>query len=86
MHAGCGVIVSDAVGCSADFKEWERFRVFKENDAADLAVNVLSLSKIKTDFDWASEKLKEYTIQSSAQSLASELLCNYKSSQSSLQI
>ena len=28
MQAGCGVIVSDAVGCSEDFKSWERFRVF----------------------------------------------------------
>jgi glycosyltransferase involved in cell wall biosynthesis len=86
MQAGCSVIVSDAVGCSVDFKEWERFRVFKENDAADLAINVVSLSKMKINFDWASEKLKEYTIQSAAQSLASELLCNYTSSQSSLQI
>ena len=86
MQAGCGVVVSDAVGCSADFKDWERFRVFKENDAADLATNVLSLAEMKRDFDWAKKKLKDYSIESAAQSLANELFCNYKRPQSSLQI
>ena len=86
MQAGCGVIVSDAVGCSADFRTWERFRVFKENDAVELAANVLSLADMKRDFEWANKKLKDYSIESAAHSLAGELFSVYKPPQSSLQI
>jgi glycosyltransferase involved in cell wall biosynthesis len=73
MQAGCGVIVSDAVGCSKDFARWERFRVFPEGDAADLAVKVESLSVYTRDFDWATEKLKAYSIEATAESLLNEL-------------
>jgi len=55
MQSGCGVIVSDAVGCSKDFGGWERFRVFPEGDAKELAVKAESLSVYTRDFDWATE-------------------------------
>jgi hypothetical protein len=30
LQAGCGVVVSSAVGCSIDFKNLDRFAVFEE--------------------------------------------------------
>lgn len=73
MQAGCGVVVSDAVGCSKDFARWERFRIFPEGDAKELAVKVESLSVYKRDFDWATEKLQSYSIEATAESLLNEL-------------
>jgi glycosyltransferase involved in cell wall biosynthesis len=73
MQAGCGVIVSDAVGCNKDFSTWERFRVFPEGDAKELAVKVESLSVYVRDFDWATEKLRDYSIEATAESLLNEL-------------
>jgi glycosyltransferase involved in cell wall biosynthesis len=73
MQAGCGVIVSDAVGCGEDFKTWERFRVFKEPDPAALASAVTDLSKFPRDFNWAREKLQNYSIAATTESLANEL-------------
>lgn len=73
MQAGCGVIVSDAVGCGEDFKTWERFRVFKEPDPAALASAVTDLSKSPRDFNWAREKLQNYSIAATTESLANEL-------------
>jgi len=73
MQGGCGVIVSDAVGCSEDFKAWERFKVFKEPNATELANYVVDLARFKRDYNWASQKLEKYSIQATAESLAHEL-------------
>jgi glycosyltransferase involved in cell wall biosynthesis len=73
MQAGCGVIVSDAVGCSEDFKSWERFRVFKESNAEDLAHRVLQLSEYSRDFNWARQKLEKYALKATAEAIAQEL-------------
>lgn len=73
MQAGCGVVVSDAVGCGEDFKTWERFRVFTEPNAAALARAVTDLSKFPRDFDWATRNLQNYSIDATTESLANEL-------------
>jgi len=69
MQAGCGVVVSDVVGCHKDFANWERFRVFEEGNAKELAKRVEELSKFKRDFTWAKKGLKEYSIDSIAESI-----------------
>lgn len=69
MQAGCGVIVSDAVGCGEDFKSWERFRVFKEPNAEALASCVLALSAYPRDFNWARQKLEKYALKTTAESI-----------------
>jgi glycosyltransferase involved in cell wall biosynthesis len=76
MQAGCSVIVSDAVGCSVDFKNWERFDVFKENDEKALAESVVRLSKLGRDFNWATGKLNDYSVTSAAKSVTKELYKN----------
>jgi glycosyltransferase involved in cell wall biosynthesis len=73
MQAGCGVIVSDAVGSSEDFKTWERFRVFKEANAPALAKYVAELAQFPREYNWAQKKLENYSLQATAQSLANEL-------------
>ncbi|WP_432713827.1 glycosyltransferase, partial [Pedobacter sp.] len=73
MQAGCGVVVSNAVGCSADFYAWERFRVFKNGDALSLAGKVASLSHYPREFEWAKSKLQSYSIKATADSLLNEL-------------
>jgi glycosyltransferase involved in cell wall biosynthesis len=73
MQSGAGVIVSDAVGSSADFKQWERFRVFEEGDPRSLATSVIALSKFKRSFDWAKGGLENYTVEKTASALISTL-------------
>ena len=73
MQAGCGVIVSDAVGSGEDFKTWERFRVFKEANAQDLAKYVVELAQFPRDYNWAQKQLENYSLHATARSLANEL-------------
>jgi glycosyltransferase involved in cell wall biosynthesis len=73
MQGGCSVIVSDAVGSGEDFKTWERFRVFKEPDPAELAKNVIQLAQFPRDFNWAKQNLEMYSLQTTAEALADEL-------------
>ncbi len=74
MQAGCGVIVSDAAGCGQDFKNLERFRIFKGADPAALASAVMELSAYQRDFDWARTHLEDYSIAATTHALANELL------------
>jgi glycosyltransferase involved in cell wall biosynthesis len=69
LQAGCGVVVSDAVGCHKDFNTLERFRVFPEGDAKLLACRVEELSKYERDFNWAQVGLNAYSIESTAKSI-----------------
>jgi glycosyltransferase involved in cell wall biosynthesis len=73
MQAGCGVVVSEAVGCSEDFKSWERFKIIQEENAPQLAKHIEQLALFSRDFDWARPKLKEYSLESTAHALAYEL-------------
>ena len=78
MQAGCSVIVSDAVGCGVDFKNWPRFGVFQDNDEKALAETVIRLLRFDRDFNWATEKLHDYSVTSVAKSLTKELYKNSK--------
>ncbi|WP_224999698.1 glycosyltransferase [Cesiribacter sp. SM1] len=73
LQAGCGVIVSNAVGCSADFAGWERFRVFKEGSAMELAACVSELVAYPREYGWALQKLTDYSIDATAYALLQEL-------------
>lgn len=76
MQAGCGVIVSDAVGCHADFQSWERFRVFPTGDAPRLAQAVTDLAAFPRSFSWARERLQaDYSIEATAKAFLENLKC-----------
>jgi glycosyltransferase involved in cell wall biosynthesis len=74
MQGGCGVIVSDAVGSGQDFKSWERFRIFKEPNASDLARCVADLAQFPREFNWAKSKLENYSMLATAESISTELV------------
>lgn len=71
LQAGCGVVVSEAVGCAADFAGLGRFRTIPVGSAPHLANVLAELVTYPRSFDWAGEGLKNYSIESAAQALAS---------------
>jgi glycosyltransferase involved in cell wall biosynthesis len=73
LHAGCSVAVSEAVGCAADFGTWERFRTIPVGSAPHLADALTQLAAYPRSFDWAAERLKQYSVEASAQAIASAI-------------
>jgi glycosyltransferase involved in cell wall biosynthesis len=73
LQAGCAVVVSDAVGCAADFGSWERFRTIPVDSPQHLARALTELSIYSRSFDWAAKDLKPYSIEAAAQALASAM-------------
>lgn len=69
LQAGASVIVSDSVGSHKDFEKLERFKVCKTEDANDLADKIIELIDFNTDFDWAKEALKDYSISANVKSI-----------------
>lgn len=70
LQAGCAVVVSEAVGCAADFGGFDRFRTIPVGAADLLAQALTELASIPRSFDWAEVPLRPYTIEAAAQSLA----------------
>jgi glycosyltransferase involved in cell wall biosynthesis len=73
LQAGCGVVVSEAVGCAADFGNWERFRTIPVGSAPHLALAITELATYQRSFDWAAEGMKSYSIEAAAQSLSAAI-------------
>lgn len=73
LHAGCGVIVSEAVGCHREFGTWERVRVIKEEDAPACAKAIGDLAKFPRSFDWCALAMEKYSVQAAAAAIASKL-------------
>ena len=73
FQAGCCVIASNAVGCSKDFFNWERFEVISVDAVTELAEKVLKLAGFRRDFNWALELLIPYSIESTANSFIEKL-------------
>ena len=70
MQAGCAVVVTEAVGCAADFGRWERFRTIPVGSASHLAKALADLSSYQRSFSWASAGLQGYSIKAAAQAFA----------------
>lgn len=73
LHAGCGAIVSEAVGCHREFGEWERVRVIQEEDAAGCAKAIEELAKFPRSFDWCAQAMEKYSVRAAAAAIASKL-------------
>ncbi len=69
LQAGCSVVVSEAVGCHSDFKEWERFRTIAVGDADALATALIELAAEPRGFHWADELLADYSVEAAARSI-----------------
>ena len=73
LHAGCGVIVSDAVGSHREFGAWERVRVIQEGNAAECAWAIEELVKFPRSFDWCALAMRRYSVWAAAEAIASML-------------
>jgi glycosyltransferase involved in cell wall biosynthesis len=73
LQAGCGVVVSEAVGCAADFGGWERFRTIPVGSPQALAQALVELAAYPRNHSWAAEALQNYSIEAAAQALASAI-------------
>jgi glycosyltransferase involved in cell wall biosynthesis len=73
MQAGCAIVISDAVGCGEDFKKLERVGIFTENNGKNLAERIKESTKFERNFEWANNVLKDYSIESVADSLIKQM-------------
>ncbi|ASU36709.1 glycosyltransferase [Mucilaginibacter xinganensis] len=73
LQAGCSVIVSSAVGSSVNFKPLQRFRIFEDGNAKQLAHRFEELLNLKRDFNWAESALIPYSIEVTAKSIINTL-------------
>jgi glycosyltransferase involved in cell wall biosynthesis len=73
LSAGCGVIITSAVGSSTDFRQGEHVRIIPDNSLNACAQAIMSLSKMKRSFDWSQQLLAPYTIEGAAQAIAKKI-------------
>ena len=76
LHAGCGVIVSDAVGSHREFGTWERVRVIREGDAEGCAKAIEELAGFPRSFDWCEKAMESYTVRAAATAIAAKVESN----------
>jgi glycosyltransferase involved in cell wall biosynthesis len=73
LHAGCGVVVSDAVGCSAEFGRWDRARVFPEGNTEACGGALVDLARLERSWDWAATRMEAYSVEAAARALAQQM-------------
>ena len=73
LQAGCGVVMTKAVGSHREFGDWERVRVTEENDAVGLAEACRQLAKFPRSFDWCSDEMKTYSVEAAADAIAERI-------------
>jgi len=73
LGAGCGVIMTNAVGCFRDFSNSERVRVIPDNSSNACAQAIIGLAKMPRSFDWSAEFNATYSIENAAQGLARQI-------------
>jgi glycosyltransferase involved in cell wall biosynthesis len=70
LNAGCGAVVTRAVGCQLEFAMLERVRVVETGNASELAAGIVELAGYIRDFDWASQYMAAYSSQAAAAGIA----------------
>lgn len=73
LNAGCGVVMSDAVGCAAEFGELDKVKVIAEGDAPALARALAQLAGLSRDDRWACGHMRAYSSEAAAAALSSTL-------------
>ncbi len=73
LQAGCGVIISNAVGSHREFGQWERVRVVPENDAEAIAGAMSELGELPREFDWAREQLARYSLEEATEAFVEQI-------------
>jgi len=70
LNAGCGVIVTRAVGCHLEFAMLDRVRVINTGNAGDLAAEIEGLAGYSRDFNWANGHMALYSSRAAAIGIA----------------
>ena len=70
LQAGCGVVVTKAVGCYREFGDWERVRVIEIGDARGCAEAIRQLASYPRSMTWCAEAMKAYSVDAAAEALA----------------
>ena len=73
LGAGCGVVMTNAVGCFQDFNNSERVRVIPDNSSNACAQAIIGLTKMPRSFDWSAPINALYSIENAAQALAKQI-------------
>ena len=73
LQAGCGAVITNAVGCHPEFADWDRVRVIPENDAAACANALRELATYSRSFDWCAERMETYSIKAAAMTIAEQI-------------
>lgn len=73
LLAGCGVVVSEAVGCAVEFNRLPRVVTVPVGAAQAVAAAVARLLDLPREFDWARPALEDYTIGRAAAGIAAEI-------------
>jgi glycosyltransferase involved in cell wall biosynthesis len=73
LQAGCSIVITDAVGCAPEFKDWERVRVIPVEAAALLARAIEDLAMFPREFNWARDRMKSYSVKTAAEAIANEI-------------
>lgn len=73
LQAGCGVIMTRAVGCHREFGGWERVRVIEESDAAACAAGIRDLAQFPRSFTWCADAMEAYSVETAAEALAQQI-------------
>ncbi len=69
LQAGCGVAITEGVGCHVEFGALPRVRVSAVEDARGLACALVDLLAQPRDFEWARPFMQAYSTEEAAQSL-----------------
>lgn len=67
LQAGCSVAVSDAVGSSVEFGDWERAHVFPHQSTEACYLALMASLQHPRDFSWCTNKMQTYSIEATAQ-------------------
>ena len=73
LQAGCGVILTRAVGSHREFGSWERVRVIGDGDAAGCAEALRGLARLPRSFDWSAAGMKSYSVETAAEAIAKKI-------------
>jgi glycosyltransferase involved in cell wall biosynthesis len=73
LGAGCGIIMTNAVGCFRDFNNSERVRVIPDNSSNACAQAIIGLARMPRSFDWSVPFNTTYSIENAAQGLATQI-------------
>jgi glycosyltransferase involved in cell wall biosynthesis len=73
LQAGCGVIMTSAVGSSRDFGHTERVRVIPDDLSQACAQAIIGLSKLPRSCDSSASLIAPYTIEAAAQAIAAQI-------------